>query len=464
MIAAASEPAALRRHSQAVADATDWTGYAAGVSPSSSRRPLPQPSARPLRVAVVLAIGSELTTGETPDTNSGELARSLANEGLGVAWMAALPDREAAVTRALGEALEAADLVVTTGGLGPTPDDLTREAIAAVCGERPVIDPDLERWLRHLFERRGLPFPDTNVKQAWLIPSATAIPNERGTAPGWWVDRPDGRVIVALPGPPREMAPLWHGWVLPWLRARGLGEDRASRTYRLAGIGESLVAARLGEALLRAENPVVATYARSDALDVRISARAEGGHSAAELVAEAEAAVMAAVGEHVWGHGGDTWPDVLGQALTERGWTLALTEAGTGGATVALLGSAPWLVAAVVLPAGAPAAGLPDVAALAAQTRQERQATVGLAVTATAGGEDTTVDIAAAGPWGMRRTRQTAFLGGTEGQRRAGLAAVAFLAGTLREAEHGSPGKRPTGRVADNRPPGSSPSPSRSGS
>ena len=167
----------------------------------------PGPS-RALRTAVLLAIGSELAVGETRDTNSGDLARSLAEAGVDVAWISALPDRLDTVTAALRGALGAADLVVTTGGLGPTPDDLTREAVATVCGERPEVDPQIESWLRNLFERRGISFLDTNLKQAWLIASSRAIPNGRGTAPGWWVDRPDGRVIVALPGPPTEMRPM----------------------------------------------------------------------------------------------------------------------------------------------------------------------------------------------------------------------------------------------------------------
>src|ERR1700690_1646458 len=114
--------------------------------------------------------------------------------------------------------------------------------------------------------------PELNLKQAGLIPSATAIPNPNGTAPGWWVDRPDGRVAILLPGPPREMRPMWRDWVVPRLRDRGLGDGRLVRTLRTYGIGESRVAELLGEPMLRAANPVVATYARADWLDVRISA------------------------------------------------------------------------------------------------------------------------------------------------------------------------------------------------
>jgi nicotinamide-nucleotide amidase len=445
--------------------------------PAPTRPPVEQATAkRPLRTAVLLAVGSELTAGETHDTNSRDLARSLAGYGVDVAWMSDLPDRLNTVVAALREALEGADLVVTTGGLGPTPDDLTREAIAVVVGETPAVDPELERWLRHLFERRGVAFAQVNIKQAWLIPSATALPNERGTAPGWWVDRPDGRLIVALPGPPSEMRPMWEGAALPRLVERGLGREHVVTTYRLAGIGESAVATLLGEPLLRGDNPVVATYARPDGVDVRISAHAAGGRSPQEIAAPAEAAVVAALGQYVWGRDRDTWPEVLGRELDERQWSVALVEDGTAGATLRLLGEAQWLAASRL----ASGAGLGSghgrgdsgaarlgsghgrgdsgaarlgsghgrgdsgaargdrgarvsVADLAAEAARQSGATIGLAVRAFEDGEDTTVEIAAAGPWGVRRTRQTAFLGGSEGRRRAAVAAAAFLRSTLRD-------------------------------
>jgi nicotinamide-nucleotide amidase len=396
--------------------------------------------ARTLLTAVLLAVGSELTTGETRDTNSGDLARSLAEAGVDVAWISALPDRLGTVTAALSDALDAADLVVTTGGLGPTPDDLTREAIADVCGEQPAVDPELERWLRHLFERRGIDFATTNLKQAWLIPSSTAIPNDRGTAPGWWIDRPDGGVVVALPGPPNEMRPMWQAWVLPRLRARGLGQERVTRTYRLTGIGESVVAARLGEPLLRAANPIVATYARADAVDVRISAIADAGRAAATLVDEAETVVLSALGKYVWGRDDDTWPAVLGRDLAALDWTVAVMELGTGGSTARLLGDAPWLKAARTTAADQPgepgpvAPPLPDLADLAERIRQESGASIGLAVRTVESGEDTQVELALATPSGARTASLTAFLGGAEGRRRAGIAAAAFLHSFAREA------------------------------
>ena len=201
------------------------------------------PSPRRLLTAEILSIGTELTVGDTRDTNAGELARSLA--GLGVRVTGSRPCRTTwpSSRRHSRPALERVDLVVSTGGLGPTPDDLTREAIAATTGEAVVVDPVLERWLRRLWARRSMPFPEINLKQAWLIPSATALANPNGTAPGWFVQRPDGRVVVALPGPPREMRPMWHDHALPRLPGdrprRGCGGRHlpAGRHRRIAGRG-----------------------------------------------------------------------------------------------------------------------------------------------------------------------------------------------------------------------------------
>ena len=301
------------------------------------------PEPRRLLTAELLSVGTEITVGDTRDTNAGELARSLTARGVGIRRLSAVPDDLLTVTATFAAALDRADLVVSTGGLGPTPDDLTREAIASVCGERPAVDHDLEAWLRQLWARRGIAFPELNLKQAWLIPSAISLANPNGTAPGWFVTRPDGRVIVALPGPPREMRPMWAGEVLPRLEELGLGGPVAARTYRLAGIGESQVAELLGETMLRATNPLVATYARAEAVDVRISAVPDGDRSAGDLVEAAAEAVLGHLGSYVWATGETSWSDAIGERLGELGWSLAAVEIGTGGALATLFGDLPSL-------------------------------------------------------------------------------------------------------------------------
>jgi nicotinamide-nucleotide amidase len=405
---------------------------------------------RPLVTAELLSIGSELTVGETRDTNAGDLARSLTELGLRVGRIQALPDDLVVVTDAFRTALERADLVVSTGGLGPTPDDLTREAIAAAVGETPAVDPELETWLRGLWSRRAMPMPEINLKQAWRIPSAVALPNGEGTAPGWWVDLPDGRVIVALPGPPREMHPIWAGHVLPRLRERGAGDPVARRTFRLAGIGESAVADMLGEELLRAANPIVATYARAEAVDVRISARPDGQRTAAEIVDATARRVQAVLAEYVWAEGEATWADAIGAALVERGWTLSTLEVGSGGSLATLLGDREWLRFSESLALDGPAARRHEdesgadendapatTAGLEALTRRAMEVggteiAVGLRGRPRHG--DTAVSVVVLLPDRVHRERRLVFLDGPQGRSRAALAAAAILLAQLRAA------------------------------
>jgi nicotinamide-nucleotide amidase len=407
-----------------------------------------------IRSAELLSIGTELTVGETRDTNAGDLARELTRRGVVVNRVTALPDDLAAVTEAFGDALARSDLVVSTGGLGPTPDDLTREAIAGLVGETPDVDPALEAWLRDLFDRRNLAFPEANAKQAWLIPSAIPIPNDNGTAPGWWVEHQD-RLIVALPGPPREMRPMWDGWVVPRLAERGLGRPLASVTLRLTGIGESAIAAKLGDLLEPGRRPMVATYARADAVDIRIWAHDErdeagvesastnpgragraGPGDAADVVAAVEQRIVGLLGEHIWGRGDTSWPAAIAAALEARTWRLAIVEVGLRGALHALLGEG--LGDALRFAESLPARPLggdgnrETLEALADRVRAASGSDVGLAVEARERGGDTSVTVAVLTPESSHRETRVVFLGGQLGRGRAAIAAAAILLSRLR--------------------------------
>jgi nicotinamide-nucleotide amidase len=381
---------------------------------------------RPIRSAELLSIGTEITSGETLDTNAGEIARLLTDLGVEIHGLGAVPDELAAVTAAFRGGLERADLVVSTGGLGPTPDDLTREAIAAVCGETPAVDPELEAWLRALFERRGLAMAEMNRKQAWLIPSATPLANPNGTAPGWFVERGDGRVLVALPGPPREMLPMWRDAVMPRLRERGIGAERWARTLRLTGIGESAAADLIGEQLLREQNPSVATYARAASVDVRVAATSGNGRSAREIGEPVALDLESRLAAHVFAHDDETWIDAIGRRLAGR--SLAVVEIGTGGSLAALLGDAPWLVFAELLGPSSPLLAVhrtPDP--FARRVREAAPADVGLAVMARERRGDTAVTVAVAIRDEVLKETRTAFLGGPEGRRRAALVSAGVL-------------------------------------
>jgi nicotinamide-nucleotide amidase len=393
----------------------------------------------PLRTAELLSIGTELTVGETRDTNAGDLARELTERGVVVTRITALPDDLAAVTAGFADSLARADLVVSTGGLGPTPDDLTREAIAAHLGETPSVDPALDAWLEELFARRNLPYPEANRKQAWLIPSAEAIPNANGTAPGWWLARPGGRVVVALPGPPREMRPMWERWVLPRLLERGLGRPIVSVTLRLTGIGESAIAARLGSLLDAGARPSVATYARAEAVDVRIWTHAPLGERAAAeaLVAEVESRVIAELGEHVWARGQRTWPELLAELLDQRGWRLAAVEVGLRGALLGLLGEGladRLAFGETLLHRPSHGGERATLEQLAERVREVGGTEVGVAVEARERGGDTAVTVAVVTSDASHRETRVVFLGGSMGRGRAAVAAAAILASRLRAA------------------------------
>jgi nicotinamide-nucleotide amidase len=384
---------------------------------------------RAVTTAEILAVGSELLVGETRDTNSGDLAVELTALGVDIQRIGQLPDRQDVLVECLRAALDRVDLVITSGGLGPTPDDLTREAIAEALGETPAVDAELEAWLRDIWTRRGLPFSDVNLKQAWLIPSATAMPNPNGTAPGWWVDT-GSRIVVALPGPPRELEPMWRDHALPRLRSRGLGADRAAETLRLTGIGESAVVDLIGEDILRGEQPQVATYARLDAVDLRVSAAGEDGRPARTIVDETVERLMAVVGPFVFARGDAGWPEALAARIGGR--RLATVEVGTAGQLGALLGTAPWLVASELLGPARDQDGV-DLAELVRDARSRADADVGLAVRAADSGDDMRVEVVVDVSGIMDRTEQTVFRGGELGRRRAANTACAALWARLGE-------------------------------
>jgi hypothetical protein len=254
------------------------------------------------------------------------------------------------------------------------------------------------------------------------------------------------------------MRPMWSDWVVPRLHERGVGRDVASRTYRLTGIGESAVAELLGEALLRGRNPLIATYARADAVDVRISATAADGRSAEDLVRTAAGPVLEALRAHVWATGEATWADAIGSRLGELKWTLATVEAGTRGALVGLLGELPMLVEAAVL--SGDRGRIEDMARAA---RDRAGSDVGVAVRARRRGADTAVSVAVATPGDVHREQRLALFGGTHGRGGAALVAAAILLARLqavspapatgreRPARTGPFGPRPSGPPSPDR-------------
>lgn len=292
--------------------------------------------------AGILSIGSELMLGHITDTNASWLARDLADVGIDLRQVTQVGDDRDLMLRALRNSLEIADVVICTGGIGPTDDDLTRETIADLVGEEPHIDEGLLAHLEKYFADTGRVMPPRNAKQAWVIPSAESIPNPVGTAPGWFVTIPGepAKFILTMPGVPREMFRMWEEQMRPRLLDRSERLIIDTIQIKTLGIGESDAEERIHDLVLTAD-PQVATYAKDDGVHIRVTAL---GTDSEEVRARRDAVrdeIYRRLNEYIWGTDADTLAGVIAQTLADRGMVLALHEIGTGGALGSLLASDP---------------------------------------------------------------------------------------------------------------------------
>jgi nicotinamide-nucleotide amidase len=289
--------------------------------------------------AQVLSIGSELILGHLTDTNATFLAQQLAALGIELTLVTQVGDDLPRLATAIARATAESDIVICTGGVGPTADDLTREAIAQVMGEEPAVQEDLLETIRAFFRARRIEMPERNAKQAWLIPSAEPLANPVGTAPGWFVRRGE-HVIAAMPGVPREMFRMWRDQVMPRLLAMQSGRAFRSITIRTIGIGES-AAEQLLHDLVALDNPVVATYAKDDGVHVRVSATAETAQAAESARDRTATEVSRRLHDFIYGTDDTTLPEALAALLASRGFTLSIGDAGGGGRFASLMTSQP---------------------------------------------------------------------------------------------------------------------------
>jgi len=289
--------------------------------------------------AEIISVGTEILLGEITDTNASYLAGQLPLLGIDLYWISQVGDNQGRLIEVLKRAWQRSDLILTTGGLGPTEDDLTREVIAEMLGEELRIDPISEQSIRERFAHRRIEMAPSNIKQAAVIPSAEAIPNPRGTAPGWWVEK-DGHILMAMPGPPGEMHHMWQTEVLPRLQQRTTGTIIFSKTLKLFGIPEGTVDEMVSP-LLSSTNPTLGVYAKADGIHLRFTAKAQTQKQAEEMVAQGETKVRSILGESIWGTDNETLASVVGHALVEKGLSLAVMEYCTGGLLTAAITDAP---------------------------------------------------------------------------------------------------------------------------
>jgi nicotinamide-nucleotide amidase len=290
-------------------------------------------------LAEILSIGTELLMGEIVDTNAAWLAARLPPLGITLRWVTQVGDDLEDLTFAVRQALGRSHLLLTTGGLGPTDDDLTREAVAHVLGEEMAVNETLLAHLQAYFQRRGVPMAPSNIKQAMLIPSAIPLPNPRGTAPGWWVER-EGKVIVCMPGVPHEMMHMWENEVAPRLRQRVHGSVILTRTIKTFGLPEGSVGEKVKDLFGRG-NPYLGIYAKPDGIHLRLIAHAPTREEAQALLGPFEEEIRHRLEPFLWGTDDETPEGRVGALLRALGWTLAVMESCTGGLLASTLTDVP---------------------------------------------------------------------------------------------------------------------------
>jgi nicotinamide-nucleotide amidase len=407
--------------------------------------------------AEIIAVGSELLTAHRSDTNSLYLTSRLNDAGIRVSAKHVIGDDRVALRMEIADALSRANLVIVTGGLGPTADDVTRDAVSDALGRSLRDDDGALAAIRARFAARGLPMPSINYRQARIIEGATLLPNAHGTAPGQWIDDGD-RAIVLLPGPPRELQPMFEAHVLPRLTGRGDAPRVHRRVIRIAGRSESAVdeiAQPIYGPWAHEPLPIETTIlAVSGEIELHLTAAGAGGAAVDHALDEAVRALATALVPAVFSTDGRTLEQVVGDALRARGLWFAAAESCTGGLLLGRLtevpGSSAYIVGGVVAYAdavkvdtlGVPSAMIathgavsePVATAMAEGAVRRFGADVALSITGIAGPDGGSADkpvgtvvIAVAGPAVVPVVRTHRFLGDRQLIRRLSTTAALDL-------------------------------------
>jgi len=290
----------------------------------------------------ILAVGTELLLGQIVNTNASEIASRLADHGLTHRYQGVVGDNPERMEVAIRQAIERADALIITGGIGPTLDDVTREVVASVAGVPLEFDTSYSESMRRRWEALGRDFPESNLRQAYRPAGSDVIANPKGSAPGFRLEV-DGCWVMALPGVPVEMLGMLEDDVIPFLVDRS-GIDRGvvrSRILRSWGLSEAAVGELLEDLFTDSRNPTVAFLASAGVIKVRLTARASSVASASDMIAPIEDEVRRRLGEHIFGADDDTIERIVHAALAARGWTIGSAESATGGLIAARLSSEP---------------------------------------------------------------------------------------------------------------------------
>ncbi len=346
----------------------------------------------------ILMIGTELLLGQIVDTNAAFMGQTLAEHGINLYQKTTVGDNPERIRNAFDDALRRSDVVLTSGGLGPTEDDITRECIADLLDRPLEFRQDLYDELAARFERFRFAMTENNRKQATAPRGAISIPNPNGTAPGLIVEDARG-TIICMPGVPHELKAMLTDSVLPYLKKKfGIAAVIHSRVLKVCGIGESRVDAAIGDLIKHQQNPTVGVLASPDAVRIRITARAATRDEACALIGEVDARVRERLPGLIMGVDDETLEQVVDGLLRARGWRIALAESVTGGALARRMAAAgvPSFAGGMVLPCAALSQDDTARAAaeLAAQARAQYGAECALGIAANPSARQTAVHFA----------------------------------------------------------------------
>ena len=277
----------------------------------------------------ILTVGTEILFGQIVNTNAAFLSRELNNLGYDVMYHYSVGDNPGRLAELIEFAFRDCDMIITTGGLGPTQDDLTKEVIAQAMGDRLVVSPEALSALKDRYERSGRPMTENNLKQANMPESAQILPNDQGTAPGFWLEK-KGKIIVSMPGPPREMTNMFEKEVKPRLISR---QDSVIyyKILRTFGLGESKMETVLLPLIDGQTDPTIATYAKEGECSLRIASKRPTKEEAEDAVEDMTARVLDIIGEYVYSTDNEELADVVANMLLDKNITISCAESCTGG-------------------------------------------------------------------------------------------------------------------------------------
>lgn len=281
--------------------------------------------------AEIISTGTELLLGQIVNTNAQYLAKKMNELGIDVLYQSTVGDNPKRMTAVISHALNRSDIIVTTGGLGPTLGDITKEVTAQLLKRKMYLHTHSESRIRQIFANRNMMMPESNLRQAMMPEGAIVVDNDRGTAPGVILEE-SNKTIIHLPGPPHEMQWMFECAIAPYLRQRfGLQSAIVSRVLRTFGVGESALEEKIKDFVLAQNNPTIALLARNGEIHLRLTAKAQNEEEAVEQIATLEQALRNRIGTAVFGTDEETLELVIGRKLSHRNLTIALAESCTGG-------------------------------------------------------------------------------------------------------------------------------------